>query len=304
MSNPLISIVLCTYNGERFLKYQIDSLLAQTYQPLEIIISDDCSSDDTITILNNYMAEPLVNVYFQTENLGYSKNFEFACSKASGKYLAFCDQDDVWLPEKLRKLHAGIGNSLLVFSDSELVDENGKHIGKNLSDMRRLANANDTRGFIFSNIVWGHTMLIESGLLKYVLPIPAGIPHDIWIAFKATSLTGIRFVNEALTLYRQHSKTLTKTIGEKTTARPSSQRYKDYEEKIKWIKLMHANEQGANKAFYLQLSNLFRQKAKGRFVWPLFFFLMKNRGVLFHFTRKNTLSQVLEIRKLSRGESI
>ncbi|MEN9685321.1 MAG: hypothetical protein RLZZ28_1107 [Bacteroidota bacterium] len=160
----------------------------------------------------------------------------------------------------------------------------------------------DSRGFVFSNVVWGHTMMVHKNLLPYVLPIPLGVPHDIWFALKSTIFTGIQYVSEPLTLYRQHSKTVTTTISQKTSARTFDKRYRDFEEKLNWIALIAESEHGNRKLFYDKLYQLFSIKANGRFVWPLFFFLLQYQQELFLFTRKKYVSRLLEIRKLSRGE--
>ncbi len=293
--------MLCTYNGERFLKAQINSLLQQTWRNIEIVISDDCSVDGTKQILEQYQNDSRFRITYQTENIGAIQNFEFAIRQAKGEWLAFCDQDDIWLPEKIEKLYNAIGDSWLVYSDSILIDEEGQSLQKNLSQLRKMSDVTDTRGFIFSNVVWGHAMMVKKELIAQALPIPAGVPHDIWFAVKATALTGIRYLNEALTLYRQHSKTVTTTIAQKATARPHEKRYKDFEEKLHWIGLLKENET-AHKDFYRELYPLFSQKAKGSFVWPLFFFLVKNQSLIFQFTNKSYLSRLIEIRKQCRGE--
>ena len=157
----------------------------------------------------------LIILFYQQANLGPVKNFEFAALQASGSYIAFSDQDDIWLPHKLQVLHNNIGNASLVYSDSELVDEMGRSINIKLSGLKHMYSGNDSRGFIFYNVVWGHAMMVTNDLLKQSLPIPGNIPHDIWMAFKAVTLNGIVYVNEVLAKYRQHSKTYTKTLPQK-----------------------------------------------------------------------------------------
>ena len=279
-------------------------MLQQTYTNIEIIISDDCSTDGTINVLEQYITDHRFQINLQAENLGAIKNFEFATQKATGQYLAFCDQDDIWLPEKIEKLYKSIGDHWLVYSDSILVDEEGQSLQKNLSQLRKMYSGADSRGFVFSNVVWGHTMLVNRDLLPFVLPIPNGVPHDIWFALKATLYTGIIYVDEPLTLYRQHSKTVTTTIAKKAVTRPHEKRYQDFEEKLYWIGLIKESERGNRKLFYEKLYKLYSLKAKGTFVWPLFFFLMKNKEVFFQFTNKNGISRMIEIRKLSRGERL
>lgn len=277
-------------------------MLQQTWSNLEIVVSDDGSTDGTREILAKYDTDPRFYITYQSSNLGTVGNFEYAAKQAKGAFVAFCDQDDIWLPEKLEKLYNAIGDHWLVYSDSILIDEEGQSLQKNLSQLRKMYSGADTRGFVFSNVVWGHAMLVNSQLLPHVLPIPAGIPHDIWFAMKATIYTGIQYVDEPLTLYRQHAATFTTTLAQKAITRKHEQRYRDFEDMLNWIGQIRDAEHGNRKGFYAKLYELFSQKAKGSFVWPLFRFLWQYQEELFHFTNKSTLSRLIEIRKLSRGE--
>lgn len=101
-----IDILLATYNGEKYLREQIDSILKQTYKNFNLIISDDCSKDSTRKILKEYeQKDNRIIVYLQENNLGYVKNFEFLLSKVQSKIYMLSDQDDVWLPEKIEKTY-------------------------------------------------------------------------------------------------------------------------------------------------------------------------------------------------------
>lgn len=283
---------------------QINSLLQQGWPNIEIIISDDHSTDDTRLILEQYAHDHRFRISHQPENIGANQNFEFAVRQAKGSYIVFCDQDDVWLPEKIEKLYNAIGDAWLVYSDSILIDEAGQSLQKNLSQLRLMYSGKDTRGFIFSNVVWGHAMLVNKQLIEQSLPIPAGIPHDIWFAVKATTLTGIQYLDEPLTLYRQHAKTVTTTIAQKAVTRPYEKRYRDFEEKLYWIGLLRDNAKGRHSFFYEKLYRLYAQKINGSFAWPLFFFMVKHQAVFFQFTQKSLLSRMIEISKQCRGERL
>ena len=127
MNTKLVSIVVTTYNGERFLKAQLDSIIAQTYQPIEIIVVDDGSTDNTLNILNEYATNHKnVSVIKNEQNLGYVKNFEKGFSLAKGDYIAPCDQDDVWLPTKIDVLVNHIGDDAIAYCDSEFIDGAGQ----------------------------------------------------------------------------------------------------------------------------------------------------------------------------------
>ena len=301
MKQPLISIVLCSYNGERFIEAQLQSLLQQTYPNLEIIISDDVSTDGTRTILRRYETISNCKIFLQDTNLGPIKNFEFAIKQTTGAFIAFCDQDDIWLPQKIETLYGAIGDGWFVYSDSELIDEQGRSLQKKLSDLRKMYSGSDTRGFVFSNVVWGHTVLINRLLMPYILPIPDAVPHDIWMAVIAATKTGIRYTDMVLTKYRQHADTVTKTIATDRHARTSNKRYLDYKEKLHWISLVRQSESSHVQPFYDTLYTLYEEKASGRFQVKLLFFLMKNRAALYKFSCKSTASQVIDIIKQARG---
>ena len=306
MANPLVSIILCTYNGERFLKEQLDSIINQTYANIEIIISDDCSTDNTKKILYEYVHLSNIHLYLKEINEGYIKNFQVAASLCNGTFIAFSDQDDIWMPNKIEILLNNIDNHLLVYSDSLLVNEIGEPLNKKLSDISEMYSGKCTRGFILWNVVWGHTMLIKKELLEYCLPIPKDIPHDIWMAFKATTLSGIKYVDEVLTHYRQHDYTVTRTTyGQAKVAkrRDCKERYEEFEKKLSWFKIMRDNERDEEKLFYSNLVKFYAEKEKG-FSWNLFFFMLKYHKDLFMFRKKKFLSQIIEIRKQSRFDQL
>lgn len=103
MTSPTVAVVMCTYNGEKYLRQQLDSILAQTYPIQELIVQDDCSTDTTLAILQEYEAKvPFMQVIENTHNLGFNLNFKTACMRATTDLIAISDQDDVWMPEKSR----------------------------------------------------------------------------------------------------------------------------------------------------------------------------------------------------------
>jgi glycosyltransferase involved in cell wall biosynthesis len=303
MAQPLVSVVLCCYNGDQFLKEQIDSILAQTYKPLELIISDDASTDGTREILKRYENDPSVKIFYQAENLGLSKNFDFAASQASGKFIAFSDQDDIWLPAKIGKLVDAINGYPLVYSDSLLIDEKGKSLDKKLSDLKKMYTGDDSRGYVLYSCVWGHGMLITKELFQKTEPTPHDIHHDIWLAYQAFLNGGIKFLDEVLTHYRQHSSSSSITIPKKQNTRKNSERFNDYQKKLAWIKLMQQYERPAYQPFYKKLVRLYEKKRE-QYVFGLVTFMLRNRTIFFMFSKKNFFSQLIEIIKQGRREQL
>lgn len=223
-SFPLISIVVATYNGAKFLATQLDSVLAQDYPNLEIIISDDNSKDETFAILEKYQQQfPAIRIIRSEQNQGYIKNFEQGCKQAKGIFVALCDQDDRWHPEKISKLYAAIEDKALVYADSVLCNENMEPIGVNISDRVTCKDfSSPLEQAIFCRI-YGHAMLIRNDFLQQIFPFPSIIPHDWWISYTATLHGGIRYIPEALAWYRQHSNNVFGAVGGKRNKTQKSQ---------------------------------------------------------------------------------
>ncbi len=199
-----VSIAMATYNGEKYLKEQIESIYAQTYKNIEVIVTDDCSTDKTVEILEQY-AKSHGLIYFVNEsNLGFVKNFEKVISLCQGEYIALSDQDDIWEKDKLEILLSKIGTNLLIHSDCSIIDEEGKIINsywKGKSGYRI-----NIENLLFSNVITGCTVLFKKELLKTALPFPEGIVyHDWWLGICAAYEDKIDYIPGSLIQYRQHS---------------------------------------------------------------------------------------------------
>lgn len=213
----MISIALATFNGEKFLSEQLDSLINQSYKDIEIIVCDDCSTDNTFQILADYAKkDSRIKIFKNAENLGFKKNFEKAISLCSGEFIALSDQDDIWNLNKLERELAVIGNADFVFSDSEFVDMSGNSLNQTCWKHNRVAGVPKNMNKFFTrltkgNIVQGSTMLAKSDFLKSCLPIPNELVyHDFWFAINATIQNGIVSIPECLMKYRIHSAQVTK----------------------------------------------------------------------------------------------
>ncbi|MBU1043051.1 MAG: glycosyltransferase family 2 protein [Candidatus Omnitrophica bacterium] len=203
----LVSIAMTTYNGEKFLREQLESIYEQTYKNIEIVVCDDGSSDGTISILQEYEKKYGLRLYVNETNLGYVKNFEKACSLCKGEYIALSDQDDVWLPHKLATLKKVMGPNLLVFSDMRLIDEEGDILKKSFFKCYKMApeRALDVKYMAFRNYVTGCTVLFKQELLRKALPFNVNVSHDYWLAMISLNEGKLTYSREQLTSYRQHS---------------------------------------------------------------------------------------------------
>jgi len=215
MANPLVSIALCTYNGEQYLAEQLDSIISQTYQNLEIVVVDDSSSDRTAAIVKDYAGRDSRISYFINENnLGFNRNFEKALSLTSGDFIAISDQDDIWLPDKVNALLKNIDNNWLIFSNSSYIGNAAE--GEMLKDFSLPGNY---KGIVLHNYVTGHTTLLRRELLGFALPIPAVGYYDWWLGFIAAYHHKIAYLPQALTLHRIHTASVMQKVANEDNVR-------------------------------------------------------------------------------------
>ena len=216
--NTLISVVMATYNGEKYIAEQIDSVLAQSYDAIELIICDDESSDKTVEIIELYMkAHPCIRLYQNSENLGFVKNFEKGIGLSSGQYIALCDQDDIWERNKLEiQMDVLVKQELVssvtpVMVHSDLCVVNAQNMLQHNSYFKlkkyTLKETKDLGHIAGPSGVIGNTILFNQALKEKILPFPDCISfHDQWIAL-LNEVYGTRVtVHQPLVRYRIHSK--------------------------------------------------------------------------------------------------
>jgi glycosyltransferase involved in cell wall biosynthesis len=220
LDQPLISVVLAACNGERYLAVQLDSVFAQTYPNIELVAVDDASTDGTYSILQQYaQRHPNMRVYRNDVNVGYIKNFERACSLARGIYIALCDQDDYWLPQKLEELAAAIGPHPMIYCDSAICDKSLQPTGVLASDRAALIPITNCVQQAVVCRVYGHASLFVRQLLQQAAPFPTVLPHDWWLCFVASCHGGIAYLPQTLVHYRQHARNAVGAIGERSRHR-------------------------------------------------------------------------------------
>lgn len=215
----MISVALCTYNGEKYIRQQLDSILAQTMPVDEIVIHDDCSTDSTYRILNDYANRfPQIKVSRNDFNVGFVKNFENALVECQGDYIFFSDQDDIWMKDKVALTVNYLKKTGMfgAFSNGHLIDENGKKINCTLFSVQNLVPYIE-RGlldrYIFEilclkgNFVTGAALTITKSAKKLVLPFRTSkyILHDMWIGLSLSSKHKLGYIDKPLISYRIHS---------------------------------------------------------------------------------------------------
>lgn len=209
-----IGVVLCAYNGARYLREQIDSILAQTRPPSLILILDDCSKDDTAAIAESYARkDPRIRLIRNESNLGYAKNFEKGISLCDTDFIALSDQDDIWLPEKLERLAAELEShpgSGMAYCNAEYMLADGTRSGHPVfaeSDGFTADPVQSRRGLLEAKWnVHGNFILLESEMKTLIVPNPIirSHGHDSWICLNAFFLRKPRYVSTPLSLYRLH----------------------------------------------------------------------------------------------------
>ncbi len=222
---PRVSVALCVYNGERHLREQLDTVLAQRGVGLEVIAVDDGSSDGSVTLLREIAArDPRVQVHVNPENLGPLRSFEKAMALGSGEFVAPCDQDDRWHPEKLSKLLDAIGDADLAYCDSEYIDGAGQASGRGISSDLTMMSGHEPMQFVFSNSVSGHALIVRRALFEAARPFPPGLFHDWWLAMCAAARGGVVYLDEPLVQFRRHDAAFSPLGKDGTQAPPSRNR--------------------------------------------------------------------------------
>lgn len=271
---PIVSIALCTYNGAKFLEEQLDSLVVQTYKNIEVVVVDDCSTDNTYNILMEYAARyPNFSVYRNEQNVGFLRNFEKALTYCNGEFIALCDQDDIWYPEKIELQMAAIGNNMILYHDSEFIDDEGSLLGEKISDDHNFYSGNEPKVFLFRNCVSGHAMLIRKELLQYALPFKDNFYHDWWLTYVAVNVGSIHFIPQCLVKYRRHTES--NTVKDVLT---KSQRIL---QNIKWLELCSSYTRNRDPEFVKTLFELYKKRTHSFTAKHLRDILIKNRKSLF-----------------------
>jgi glycosyltransferase involved in cell wall biosynthesis len=171
-----------------------------------MIVVDDCSTDETVDLLDQYARNnSLIRIIRQAENQGYIQSFARGMQLATGDFIALSDQDDVWMPEKLATLFSAIKEHELVYSDSILVDAEGKPLGKKMSDIRNQLSYHNCLMYTIGAWAPGHAMLFRRELAERCQPFPGIVTHDYWLGFVAACKGTVQYVNIPLVQYRQHT---------------------------------------------------------------------------------------------------
>ncbi|MFB8725142.1 glycosyltransferase family 2 protein [Enterococcus casseliflavus] len=222
--NKKISVCMATYNGERFIKQQIDSILLQLDAEDELIISDDGSTDQTVHIIKSYDDER-IKFFQNTLEKGYTKNFENALNKATGDIFFLSDQDDVWMENKVMICKKFLNNYDFVISDGYITDQNLIKLNET-----HFQKYNVKKGFWYNTLKTryvGAFMAFNKDVYNLILPFPAKqkfSPHDYWITLIAEHNFKVKLIEQPLVLYRRHGTNVTGETSQRSIIQKLSQR--------------------------------------------------------------------------------
>lgn len=204
---PLVSVAVITYNGEQYIRQQLDSVLGQSYENLDIVISDDASTDTTPTIAREYSVDSRVRYIENQSNVGIRENLNRVIPNLRGDYIAICDQDDIWDCKKIELLMNKISGFSAAYADSELIDADGCVIGKSLLQSLKIKHPNIGRNYLslaYKNSVSGHAALYDARIIRGALPLKKSPIYDQQLAIRAACDKGIVFLSRPLVQHRQH----------------------------------------------------------------------------------------------------
>lgn len=195
-----VSVVMCTYNGEKYLRQQLDSIIGQTYPIHELIIQDDCSTDNTLEILKEYTKIKYLSVFQNKSTIGINRNFFSAMERATGDYIAISDQDDIWELNKIEQQITSIGNNWLSFHFSKPFSENGTLV---YFDARKPND--DIERVIFQGSAPGHTIVVKKEIIS-MIPEESKIYflYDHLIQLVTAAYGKISFCSQVLVHQRRH----------------------------------------------------------------------------------------------------
>lgn len=218
----MISVCIATHNGGKYLRQQIESVICQLDDNDEIVISDDGSNDNTVDVITSFNDDRIkVNYLTPPKGLpGYryaTLNFENALKHSKGDYIFLADQDDVWLPEKVKIMMKSLQNNPYVLSDCYVTDESLKIISDTRFTPESGITKNKYLAFIKSTPFQGSCAAFRREVLQKALPFPDGIQsHDRWIGFVAAFYFSVKIIPDRLIYYRRHTGAISTTTEGKS----------------------------------------------------------------------------------------
>jgi glycosyltransferase involved in cell wall biosynthesis len=283
-----VSVVMCTYNGALYVEEQLNSILQQTYPLLELLVFDDCSTDNTIEIIKAVASgNSIIKLHQNKNNIGFTKNFEQALKGASGDIIAISDQDDIWMKTKIEEMiKAWKQECPLIYCESKLFFDAIPTDPKPHPKWRRFEGTEGRKIFL-QNSISGHATLIKKELLQLIFPFEAGVMYDWWIGVVAAYNGGVQYYPKVLVLQRGHENNV--TINRTNLEKNEKEEQPAYKKHV--IKHLEKFAKTPNLpldhiSFATKFSRSLEESLKKNFHFGLFFFLLQNRKLLFDYKKR------------------
>ena len=281
-----LSVVLCTYNGAKYIKEQLDSIINQTYPVYELLIFDDVSTDNTVELITEYATHySFIRVWVNENNLGYTKNFEQALQAATGDAVSICDQDDVWIKDKLeRMMHAWDTKHPLIYCNSYIFSGDVPLQPK--EPVFRMFEGTDARKIFLANTISGHAIVCRKDFINLVVPFSKDAMYDWWMGVVAAYNGGVQHYDKVLVYQRSHAENSTVDILENYDEDDQKNIKKQRMIKQCRVFMTAPNIPPNDKIFLLNFANLLEESLNVKFHKPLYRFMVKHRRLLFNFKKK------------------
>lgn len=279
------------------MKQQIDSILEQTYTEFELLILNDNSSDSSNELIEQYLRKDTRIRYFKNEtNLGFNRNFENGFRLSQGELIAISDQDDIWIPNKIEELVQNLGDHILIYSNSELIDKDGTKLNARLDlDLIHVDNPS-YKSFLNDNFITGHTCLFKKELLNYALPIPEEIYfYDWWLGFTASYVGKIKYLKKVLTLYRIHDR----SVMQELTVQANRKKNRDEKKYLQLAEFSRASFLRPDAREFIQKFLGNKRSAKNGLINFIrcYNFLLNNHREIYPWYKKSLLKKLNFLRK-------
>jgi glycosyltransferase involved in cell wall biosynthesis len=285
LTKPPISVVLCTYNGAKYIEAQLASIIAQTYAVAEIIVVDDVSTDDTMAVVERAAArDSRISLSQNNFNIGFTSNFESALQMAKHDYIAISDQDDIWHHQKIEKMMAAFEpDAAAIYCDSvRFTKDIPIHPIKNKSS-RHVAGTN-VRKLALYNTVSGHALIIRKSLLEQALPIPNAVYYDWWLALQAVTSGGLQYLDEILVYQRAHDTNV--TITKNSSSKELRNNYRVMLRTHLQAFVQIASLSKKDQVFFINFTKHWSKMLDNGSSSGLFLFMLKNRKDLFYYKKR------------------
>lgn len=286
--NVLVSVVICTYNGVQFIEEQLASICKQTYENLEIIISDDFSTDGTWEFLEKYSElDPRVILNRNRTNLGFTGNFNRAIDLTRGEVIAFADQDDIWHEQKISQLMNHWPETCpLIYCHSERFSDNIKDWNVRKHKSYRRFEGTDGRKISVFNTISGHALMLRRSLISKVFPVCNGISYDWYAGFVASCNGGVCYYPKTLVLQRVHSQNATIEEGYEYRHKQDNLKFKKLVGRHLKAFLQVSGLSSQHREFIKELSVLWDSAIQKPFSKPLLMFCIRHQKIIFWNKRK------------------